>query len=52
MAKVEDCPEMCIRDRVVLFPHLPALGKGSDPALGLDDLSAQVIVTACLLYTS
>ena len=31
---------------VVLFPHLPALGKGSDPALGLDDLSAQVIVTA------
>ena len=31
---------------VVLFPHLPALGKGSDPALGLDDLSPQVIVTA------
>lgn len=31
---------------VVLFPHLSALGKGGDPALGLDDLSPQVIVTA------
>ena len=29
---------------VVLFPHLSALGKGGDPALGLDDLSPQVIV--------
>ena len=29
---------------VVLFPHLPALGKGGDPALGLDDFSPQVIV--------
>ena len=31
---------------VVLFPHLPAFGKNGDPALGLDDLSPQVIVTA------
>ena len=37
---------------VVLFPHLSALGKGGDPALGLDDLSPQVIVMTCLLYTS
>ena len=29
---------------VVLRPHLPALGEDSDPALGLDDLSPQVIV--------
>ncbi len=31
---------------VVLFPHLPAFGKNGDPALSLDDLSPQVIVTA------
>ena len=31
---------------VVLFPHLPAFGEGSDPALSLDNLSPQVIVTA------
>ncbi len=31
---------------VVLRPHLPALGEDSDPALSLDDLSPQVIVTA------
>ena len=31
---------------VVLFPHLPAFGKSGDPALSLDDLSPQVIVTA------
>ena len=30
---------------VVLRPHLPALGEDSDPALGLNDLSPQVIVT-------
>ena len=30
---------------VVLFPHLPALGKSGDPAFCLDDLSPQVIVT-------
>ena len=30
---------------VVLRPHLPALGEDSDPALSLDDLSPQVIVT-------
>ena len=29
---------------VVLRPHLPALSENSDPALGLDDLSPQVIV--------
>ena len=31
---------------VVLFLHLPVFGKSGDPALGLDDLSPQVIVTA------
>ena len=31
---------------VVLFLHLPALGKSGDPALSLDDLSPQVIVMA------
>ena len=31
---------------VVLRPHLPARGEDNDPALGLNDLSAQVIVTA------
>ena len=31
---------------VVLFLHLPAFGEGSDPALSLDNLSPQVIVTA------
>ena len=31
---------------VVLFPHLPAFGKNGDPALSLDDLCPQVIVTA------
>ena len=35
---------------VVLRPHLLALSEDSNPALGLDDLSPQVIV--CLLYTS
>ena len=29
---------------VVLRPHLPALGENSDPALGLNDFSPQVIV--------
>ena len=29
---------------VVLRPHLPALGEDSDPALGLNDFSPQVIV--------
>ena len=31
---------------VVLFPHLPAFGKGGNPALSLDDLSGQIIVRA------
>ena len=31
---------------VVLRPHLPALGEGSDPALGLDNLPPQVIIAA------
>ena len=30
---------------VVLFLHLPALGKSGDPAFCLDDLTPQVIVT-------
>ena len=30
---------------VVLFPHLPALGKSGDPAFCLNDLYPQVIVT-------
>ena len=31
---------------VVLRPHLPALGEGGNPALGLDDFPPQVIVAA------